>query len=112
MLLRLITSSFAVIISSYLLPGVQIKSFITAILVAIVLGFLNAILKPILIVLTIPITIFTLGLFLLVINAIMILMAGSIVPGFFVASFGSAFWFSIIMTVVGYIFNGNDTIRR
>ncbi|MEA3504459.1 MAG: phage holin family protein [Bacteroidota bacterium] len=112
MLIRLITSSFAVIISSFLLPGVQIKSLVTAVLVSIVLGFLNAILKPILVILTIPITIFTLGLFLVVINAIMIMIAGSIVPGFFVAGFGSAFLFSLIMTFVGYVFKGDDGRRR
>ena len=81
-LARLITSALAVIVTSYLLPGVHVDGAITAIIVAAVLAFLNAIVKPILVLLTIPITVVTLGLFLLVINALMILAAQKIVPGF------------------------------
>lgn len=103
-LARLITSALAVIVTSYLLPGVHVDGAITAIIVAAVLAFLNAIVKPILIVFTIPITVVTLGLFLLVINALMIQAAEEIVPGFSVDGFGNAFLFSIVLSVVNAVF--------
>lgn len=98
-ILKIIVSSFAVVITSYLLPGVNIDGFITALLVAFVLALLNAILKPILTVLTIPITIFTFGLFLLVINAFIIIIASKFVDGFQVNGFWCALLFSIILTI-------------
>ncbi|MCF8232270.1 MAG: phage holin family protein [Bacteroidales bacterium] len=100
MLLRLILNTFAVIITSYLLPGVELKGFFTAVMVAIVIGFLNLFVKPLLLILTIPVTIFTFGIFLLVINALIILMADAIVPGFMVNGFWWALGFSIILTLV------------
>ena len=98
-LLKIIVSSFAVVISAYLLPGVNVDGFITALLVAIVLAILNSILKPILVVLTIPITFLTFGLFLLVINAFIIIIASKFVEGFFVNGFWWALLFSIILTL-------------
>jgi putative membrane protein len=99
-LLKLLISTFAVFITAWLLPGVEVNMFTTAILVAMVLAFLNAILKPILVFLTIPVTILSLGLFLLVINAFIIQIAGYFVPGFHVASFWWAFLFGIILSIV------------
>jgi putative membrane protein len=96
----LIISSISVVISAYLLPGIQIRDLQTALIVAIVLALLNGIVKPILIVLTIPITILTLGLFLLVINALMIILAGNWVPGFQVDGFWWALLFSVILSLV------------
>ncbi len=90
-LIRLLISTLAVILSAYLLPGVAVDSFITALLVAIVLSLLNVIVKPILVILTIPITILTLGLFLLVINALIIMLASSIISGFTVDNF----WYAL-----------------
>lgn len=104
-LAQLVVSALAVIITSFILPGVHMDSAVTGVLVAIVLSVLNTILKPILVILTIPITIFTLGLFLLIINATMILLAGGIVPGFSVNGFWTAFFFSIILSLVTSIFN-------
>lgn len=104
-LAQLVVSALAVIITSFILPGVHMDSAVTGVLVAIVLSVLNTILKPILVILTIPITIFTLGLFLLIINATMILLAGEIVPGFSVNGFWTAFFFSIILSLVTSIFN-------
>ena len=103
---QLIISALAVIVTSFILKGVHIDSVMTALIVAAVLAVLNAIIKPILVVLTIPITILTLGLFLLVINALIIMLAGKIVHGFSVDGFWTAFFFSIILTVVNGIFNG------
>lgn len=99
-LIKIIISAFAVIISSYLLRGIHVKDFITALIVAAVLSVLNSILKPILVILTIPITFFTFGLFLLVINAAIIMLTSHIVPGFKVDGFWWAFGFSIILSIV------------
>jgi len=102
-LLRILISGIAIIVTSYLLPGVHIESFLSAVIVAAVLALLNSILKPFLVVLTIPVTILTLGLFLLVINALIILIASSIVPGFIVDGFWWALIFSIILSFISYL---------
>ncbi|MCF8304366.1 MAG: phage holin family protein [Bacteroidales bacterium] len=102
-LIKIIISSFAVVITSYLLPGVMVDDYLTAILVAIVLALLNTVLKPILVILTIPITVITLGLFLIVINALIILLASEWVPGFTVGGFGLAILFSIILSIITYL---------
>jgi len=104
-LTKLILSSVAVIIATYLLPGIAIEGdsvevFITSFIVAIVISLLNATVKPLLIILTIPITVVTLGLFLIVINAIMILIADAIVDGFFVDGFWWALIFSFLLTLI------------
>lgn len=99
--LKLLVSSFAVVITSYLLPEayVHVDKFTTAIIVALVLALLNALLKPVLIILTIPVTILSFGLFLLVINAFIIQLAGYFVGGFKVAGFWWALLFSIILSL-------------
>lgn len=99
-LLKILVTSLAVLFSSYLLPGVVVASFTTAILVAIVIALLNTFLKPILILLTIPVTVLTLGLFLLVINAFIILLTSELVRGFSVDGFWWALLFSIILSVI------------
>ena len=104
-LAQLIISALAVIITSLILPGVQINSPLTGVIVAAVLAVLNAIIKPILVILTIPITVITLGLFLLVINAAIILLASYLVDGFNVQDFWTALFFSIILSLVTSIFN-------
>lgn len=104
-LMRLIITALAATLTAYLLPGVQIKDFITAILLALVLALLNMLVKPILVILTLPATVFTLGLFLLVINAVIILLASSIVTGFKVDGFWWALLFSIVLTVITGIMN-------
>ncbi|REE02128.1 phage holin family protein [Marinoscillum furvescens] len=98
-LVRLLLSSLAVIIVSYLLPGVYIEGFLAAVIVALILSLLNLTVKPLLIILTIPLTVFTLGLFLLVINALMILLADVIVPGFAVTGFWWALLFSLLLSL-------------
>ena len=101
-IIQLIISTLAVLIASYLLPGVEIvdNNFFTALIVAAVLSFLNAVVKPIMIILTIPITFLTLGLFLLVINALMILLAAKLVDNFRVDGFWWALLFSLILSLV------------
>jgi putative membrane protein len=104
-IIQLIISTLAVLITSYFLPGVKIddNNFFIALKVAAVLAFLNAIIKPIMVVLTIPITILTLGFFLLAINAFIILLASRLVDGFHVDGFWWALLFSLILSVVSSI---------
>jgi|SRR5690348_6824233 putative membrane protein len=97
---KILVTAVAAIMVSYLLPGVSIDSSVTAIILAVVLALLNGFVKPILIVLTIPITILTLGLFLLIINIIIIKWASEIVPGFSVRNWWSALLFSLLLSVV------------
>lgn len=95
---KAILTSVAVLLASYLLKGVSVDSTITAMIVAVVLGLLNTFIKPILIVLTIPFTVVTLGLFLLVINILIVYWASDLVPGFKVDNWFSALLFSIIVS--------------
>ena len=103
-IIQLLISSLAVLVTSYILPGVKVDSFFTALVVAAVLAFLNTVVKPLMILLTIPITILSLGLFLVVINALMIMFAAKIVDGFEVQGFWWALLFSIILTITTSVF--------
>ena len=89
----------AALFAAYVLPGVHIAGFVSAVVLALVLAVLNAIVRPILVFLTIPVTVLTLGLFLLVINALIILLASVIVPGFEVDGFLWALLFSLLMSI-------------
>lgn len=104
LIVKILINALAVLVAAYLLPGVKVDSYLAALTVAIVLGALNIFLKPIMIILTIPITIFTFGIFLLVINAIMILITESLVSGFHIKSFGSALLFSLLLSLINSIF--------
>ncbi len=112
LLLRILITSIAAVIAAWILPGVHIQDFLVAIVLAFVLAILNGILKPILIFLTIPITIFTFGLFLLVINAAMIMLAGYFVDGFEVRNFWYALLFSLILSFISSLLGVNNTQRR
>ena len=103
---KLILYSVAIMLTSYLLPGVDIENFGYAFIFAALLALLNITLKPLLILLTIPFTIFTLGLFLLVINAVIILIADSIIPGTEIDGFWWALLFSLIVSIFNGIFTG------
>jgi len=102
-LINWVVSALAILITAYLLPGVTLDGFVAALIVAVVLGAINAFVRPILVVLTLPITIMTLGLFVLVINALLVLLASSIVPGFAVASFWWALAFGIVLAIVSAV---------
>ena len=107
-LIRILISAVAVYLAARFVPGISISGGIgTALVVAVVLGLLNAFLKPILVFLTIPITIVTLGLFLIVINVIMIYLTDKLVDGFAVSGFVSALLFSLVVSVVSWLI---DTI--
>lgn len=100
-----LVSAIAIVITAYILPGVQIENFLTALIVAVVLGFINAFIKPILIILTLPINIITLGLFTFVINALIIILIANLVPGFKVNGFWWALLFSIVLSVINSLFH-------
>lgn len=100
---RLLISALALILVTYIVPGIAIKGFLTAVIVAFVLGILNAVVRPVLIVLTLPITILTLGLFIFVINAGIFLFVASFVDGFYVSGFWSACIGSILVSVISSI---------
>jgi putative membrane protein len=97
---KAILTSVAVLVADFFLDGIKIEDTLTAMIVAVILGLLNTFIKPVLVMLTIPFTVFTLGLFLLVINIIIIYLAAEIVPSFTVASWWSALLFSFIVSFV------------
>lgn len=99
-ILRILITGIMVLLLAEFLPGVTVESYGTAIIVALVLAVLNLIVKPILVLFTLPITIITLGLFLLVINAIIILLADAFIDGFDVSGFWVALFFSLLLSLV------------
>lgn len=113
-ILRLLVYTCAVLFTAWLLPGVHVENFATAVMVAIALAILNTFIRPVLVFLTIPVTIFTLGLFLLVINALIIMLIGKIVPGFIVEGFWWALLFSVILSIIASLFGTSSTtiVRR
>jgi putative membrane protein len=105
-ILRLVLSAIAVVVIAKLLPGVGLDNYTTALIVAAVLAILNVLVKPILVIFTLPITIVTFGLFLLIINAIIILLADKMIDGFSVASLWTAILFSILLSILQSILYG------
>jgi len=99
LLFRILITAILVVVIAHFMPGVSVETFTTSLIVAVVLGLLNIFIKPILILFTLPITIVTFGLFLLVINALIILLCTKIVGGFHVQSFWTAVFFSIILSI-------------
>ncbi|MCM4174022.1 phage holin family protein [Arenibacter sp. TNZ] len=104
LILRILLSAVAVVILANILPGVGVDTYTTAIIVAIVLSLLNFIVKPVLVILTLPVTILTLGLFLLIINAIIILLADYFISGFQVNNIWWALLFSLLLSFLQSIF--------
>mgnify|MGYP001608263287 FL=1 len=98
-----IVRALVLLVTAYLVPGFRIESVSTALMVALVLGILNLLIKPLLIILTLPLTILTLGLFTFVVNAILLLIASSLVRGFHVDSLFTAIIASIVISIVSAI---------
>ncbi|WP_297336043.1 phage holin family protein [Algoriphagus sp.] len=111
-LIKILLGSIAVMIAAFFLPGIQIDGWITGILLAAVLILINLTIKPLMIILTLPLTILTLGLFLLVINALMILLADEIIPGFEVDGFWWALIFAILTSIINSLFGNNLNSSR
>ncbi|MBI5404795.1 MAG: phage holin family protein [Candidatus Kerfeldbacteria bacterium] len=105
MIARWILTSLIILSLPYLLPQVDVTNFWYALLVAVVLGFVNAVIRPLLIILTLPVTILTLGLFLIVINALMIMLVSRVLPGFHVDGFWAAVLVSVILWIGGTAIN-------
>jgi len=101
-LINLLVNGLAVYITAHVLPGVSIDSFLTAIVASVVLGLINTLIKPILLVLTLPVNILTLGLFTFVINALMVYLVATFVPGFHVNGFWAALSFSLVLSIVSW----------
>jgi putative membrane protein len=112
--LRLLIYTCAVLITAWLLPGVTVDKFTTALMIAIALAIINTFVRPVLIFLTIPVTIVTLGFFLLVINALIIILISRVVPGFEVNGFWWALLFSVILSIIAALFGTSSTtiVRR
>lgn len=99
-LIEILLSAIAVVVLANILPGIYVNSFLTAIVVAAVLILLNLFVKPLLIIFTLPVTIFTFGLFLLVINALIIMICDALVSGFRVDGFWYALLFSVLLSIL------------
>lgn len=104
-IIKFLVNGFAVYSTAYLLSGVSLTSFYVALLVALVLTILNLLVRPVLLVLSLPINILTLGLFTFVINALIVIIATKIVPGFEVNSFWDALLFSIVLAIISSVLN-------
>ena len=98
-----IISAIVIFVLAYVLPGVSVTGYMAALGAAVIIGLANATVKPLLIILTLPITILTLGLFLLVVNAAIIMLAAWLVPGFYVNGFWWALLFGVILSAVNVI---------
>ncbi len=105
LLLRWLISAAAVFLLPQLFSTIEVKSFYVALAVAVVLGLLNAVVRPVLILLTLPVTLVTLGLFIFVINALLFWFVSSFVPGFHVDGFWPALWGSIVYSLITFILN-------
>jgi putative membrane protein len=105
LLLVWILNAIALWIVTQILPGVQVSDFVTLFVAALVLGFVNTIIKPVLILLTLPVTLLTLGLFLLVLNGLLFWAVGGVLPGFNVAGFWAGFFGALLYSIVCWAFS-------
>jgi putative membrane protein len=110
-LITLLLNSMALLVADYFVAGFHISGFFSAMLAALVLGLVNTFIRPVLLVLTLPVTFFTLGLFILVVNALAFVIASWFVPGFTVYSFWGALMGAVITSIVGWILNGIINLR-
>ena len=104
-LVRWLVLTAAIIVASYVLDGIQVKGFLSAFFAAAILGVLNAFFRPILIILTLPINILTLGLFTFIINALLLKMASGVISGFDVRGFWAAVFGSVVISIVSWALN-------
>lgn len=104
-IIKWLLNGVAIVITAYLLPGVSLTGFGAALVTALVLGLINTFIKPVLMLLTLPLNILTLGLLTFVINALLIMLTSALVSGFTVHGFGWALLFSLVLSIVSYILN-------
>ncbi|MDD4412325.1 MAG: phage holin family protein [Patescibacteria group bacterium] len=105
LIIRWIISALTIVLATYIVPGVFIASFWSALWVAALLGFVNVTIKPLLIILTLPLNILTLGLFALVINAFMIMLISGLAKGFSVDGFWQALIFGVVLAILNFVFS-------
>jgi putative membrane protein len=103
--LRWLITAVSLLITAQIVPGIEIKNFTVALIAAVALGLINAIIRPLLVLLTLPLTILTLGLFIFVVNAISFSLASYFIPGFEVNSFFAALFGSIVVSIVSGVLN-------
>ncbi len=102
LLLIWLINAVALLVLPYMIPAIQIRSFGTALVIAVVLGLINTLVRPLLILLTLPVTVLTLGLFILVINGLLFQLAAAMLKGFEVSSFWAAFFGSILYSLISW----------
>lgn len=102
-IIKLLINSLAIFFTAQLIPQVQLDSIKTAVIVAIVLGFMNAFIKPVLLFFTLPLTVLTLGLFTFVVNALIILLTDYLVEGFAVPDFITALIFALVLSIISTV---------
>jgi len=106
LLLRWVINAGTLLLLAFYMPGIEVSGWYAALITALVLGLVNAVLKPILLILTLPVNILTLGLFTLVINALLFWFVASFIEGFAVTGFMPAFWGALILSVVSWLVSG------
>ncbi|MFA5070521.1 MAG: phage holin family protein [Patescibacteria group bacterium] len=105
-ILRLVINALIIIGITYLVPGISVSSFYAALLVAVILGLINAIIRPLIIILTLPVNILSLGFFTLIINALLFWLVATIVKGFSVEGFMPAFWGALLLWLASWLTSG------
>jgi putative membrane protein len=105
-LIRVLVNALAIWLATEIVPGIEARTAATVVVAALVLGVINAIVRPILLVLTLPLTLVTLGLFLFVLNALCLWLTSAIVPGFDVRGFWPAFWAALLVSALSWAANG------
>jgi putative membrane protein len=114
-LLRTILNGIAIVVAAWFIPGVHLSGIVPALIAGVLLGFVNALIRPILLLLTLPFTLLTLGLFIFVVNAICFALTAGLVPGFDISGFFSAFFGAIVVSLVSWVLNAilaDETERR
>lgn len=101
-ILRWLVNTIGLLVTAYLIPGIRFETYITALVAALVLGIINAIIRPILMVLTLPINILSLGIFTLFINAFLFWLASRLVPGFSIVDYSTAFWAALVYSLISW----------
>lgn len=102
-LLRVAVNAATIYIAAVLIPGIELRNLTAALIAGLVLGLINAVVRPILVVLTLPLTIVTLGLFLLVLNAFCLWLTSVLVPGLVIRGFGAAFFGALVVSIVSWL---------
>jgi putative membrane protein len=106
LLLAWLVNTVSLIAVAYLMPSIRVDTFVTALIAALVLGLVNAVIRPILVLLTLPVTLLTLGLFIFVINGLLFWLVGSFVKGFVVDGFWAGFLGAIVYSLISWLLSG------